>query len=180
MNREINIDSPPRTMMEVYKSLPEGTLVELIDNVLYMSPSPVYKHQKVLRQLFRILCDLIVDTDKGEVMIAPFDVYLNETSNAVQPDIVIVLKANLRILNEEGHIHGVPDLLVEVLSPGNTDHDLVRKKNLYEKFGVNEYWIVDPDTKQTSVFSLQNQKYQLHFEGLSNIESKLLKQSFQF
>ncbi|HCZ34402.1 MAG TPA: hypothetical protein DHV26_00580 [Cytophagales bacterium] len=180
MNREINIDSPRRTMMEVYKSLPEGTLVELIDNVLYMSPSPVYKHQKVLRQLFRILCDLIVDTDKGEVMIAPFDVYLNETSNAVQPDIVIVLKANLRILNEEGHIHGVPDLLVEVLSPGNTDHDLVRKKNLYEKFGVKEYWIVDPDTKQTSVFSLQNQKYQLHYEGLSNIESKLLTQSFQF
>lgn len=102
MNREINIDSPPRTMMEVYKSLPEGTLVELIDNVLYMSPSPVYKHQKVLRQLFRVLCDLIIDTDQGEVMIAPFDVYLNETSNAVQPDIVVVLKANLAILNEEG------------------------------------------------------------------------------
>ncbi|MBX2897381.1 MAG: Uma2 family endonuclease [Cyclobacteriaceae bacterium] len=180
MNREVNIASPPRTIMQVYKSLPEGTLAELIDNVLYMSPSPVYKHQKVLRQLFRVICDLIVDTDQGEVMIAPFDVYLNETSNAVQPDIVVVLKANLAILNEEGHIHGVPDLLVEVPSPGNTDHDLVRKKNLYEKFGVKEYWIVDPDTKQTSVFSLQNQKYQLHFEGLSTIESKLLKQSFQF
>jgi Uma2 family endonuclease len=61
----------------------------------------------------------------------------------------------------------VPDLLVEVLSPGNTDYDKVRKKNLYEKFGVKEYWIVDPDTQQASVFSLQNQKYQLHFEGLS-------------
>jgi Uma2 family endonuclease len=180
MRRDVQIDSPPRTIMQVYKNLPEGTLAELIDNVLYTSPSPVYKHQKVLRQLFRVLCDLIIDTDQGEVMIAPFDVYLNETSNAVQPDIVVVLKANLAILNEEGHIHGVPDLLVEVLSPGNTDHDLVRKKNLYEKFGVKEYWIVDPDTQQASVFSLQNQKYQLHFEGLSNIESKLLKQSFQF
>ena len=180
MRKDVQIDSPPRTIMQVYKSLPEGTLVELIDNVLYMSPSPVYKHQKVLRQLFRLLCDSIIDTNKGEVMIAPFDVYLNETSNAVQPDIVVVLKENLAILNEEGHIHGVPDLLVEVLSPGNTDHDRVRKKNLYEKFGVKEYWIVDPDTKTASVFSLQNKVYHLHFEGVGSIQSELLKQSFQF
>lgn len=180
MNREVNIDSPPRTIMEVYKSLPEGTLAELIDNVLYMSPSPVYKHQRVLLSLASQLKSRIEDMNLGAVAIAPFDVYLDETGNAVQPDIVIVLKRNLHILNEEGHIHGVPDLLVEVLSPGNTDHDLVRKKNLYEKFGVKEYWIVDPDTTQASVFFLQNQKYQLHFEGLSNIESKLLKQSFQF
>lgn len=180
MRRDVQLDSPPRTIMQVYKSLPEGTLAELIDNVLYMSPSPVYKHQKVLFKIATELKYFVEDISRGIVMIAPFDVYLNETSNAVQPDIVVVLKANLAILNEEGHIHGVPDLLVEVLSPGNTDHDLVRKKNLYEKFGVKEYWIVDPDTKQASVFSLQNQKYHLHFEGVGNIESKLLKQSFQF
>lgn len=180
MNREVNIDSPPRTMMEVYKSLPEGTLVELIDNVLYMSPSPVYKHQRVLLSLASQLKSKIEDMNLGAVAIAPFDVYLDETGNAVQPDIVIVLKRNLHILNEAGHIHGVPDLLIEVLSPGNSHHDTTRKKNLYEKFGVEEYWIVDPESKQTTVFSLQGQLYQLQFEGLGAIESKLLKQSFQF
>lgn len=180
MRRDVQIESPPRTIMQVYKSLPEGTLAELIDNLLYMSPSPVFKHQRVLQNLFIKLSSVITDDDSGEVIIAPFDVYLDETSNAVQPDIVVVLKDNLKILNEEGHIHGVPDLLVEVLSPGNTDHDRIRKKNLYEKFGVKEYWIVDPDTKHVSVFFLKNEKYQLHFEGLSNVESKLLKQSFQF
>jgi Uma2 family endonuclease len=180
MNREVNIESPPRTIMEVYKSLPEGTLAELIDNVLYMSPSPVYKHQKVLQNLFRSLSAAITDQHIGEVIIAPFDVYLDETSNAVQPDIVILLNKNLHILNESGHIHGVPDLLVEILSPGTTQHDTIRKKSLYEKFGVKEYWIVAPDTKIASVFVLQNLTYHLHFEGSGRIESKLLKQSIQF
>ncbi|MBX2899464.1 MAG: Uma2 family endonuclease [Cyclobacteriaceae bacterium] len=180
MRKNFEIESPPRTIMQVYQSLPEGTLAELIDNVLYMSPSPIYKHQKVLRQLFRVLCDFIIDTNRGEVMISPFDVYLDETSNAVQPDLVVVLKDNLAILNEEGHIHGVPDLLIEILSPGNTQHDTVRKKNLYEKFGVKEYWIVDPDSKRASVFQLQNQAYQLHYEGLGQIESPLLNLTLQF
>ncbi|MCW5911688.1 MAG: Uma2 family endonuclease [Cyclobacteriaceae bacterium] len=174
------IESPPRTIMGVYKSLPEGTLAELIDNIIYMSPSPVYKHQRVLLSLATQLKRNIEDQNHGIIAIAPFDVYLDETSNAVQPDIVVVLNKNRQILDENGHIHGVPDLLIEVLSPGNTSHDTVRKKALYEKFGVKEYWIVDPDTKSTSVFALQNKTYQLYFEGSGSIESRLLKQSFQF
>ena len=180
MRRDVNLESPPRTIMEVYKSLPEGTLAELVDNVLYMSPSPIYKHQRVLQDLFRKLSTSIIDTNKGEVIIAPFDVYLDETSNAVQPDIVVVLNKNRDILDENGHIHGVPDLLVEILSPGNTDHDTVRKKNLYEKFGDKEYWIVNPETKQVYVFSLQDKKYQLLFESAGRVESPLLKLSLQF
>ncbi|HMR57810.1 MAG TPA: hypothetical protein PKC10_10835, partial [Cyclobacteriaceae bacterium] len=72
MRRDVNLESPPRTIMEVYKSLPEGTLAELVDNVLYMSPSPIYKHQRVLQDLFRKLSTSIIDTNKGEVIIAPF------------------------------------------------------------------------------------------------------------
>ena len=86
------IDSPPRTMMEVYKSLPEGTLAELIENQLIMSPSPLAIHQKVLQRIYRKFAEQIEDLERGEIFVAPIDVYLDEERNAVQPDIVIVLK----------------------------------------------------------------------------------------
>ena len=82
----------------------------------------------------------------GEVYTAPFDVYLDEHVNAVQPDIVFVSAAKLSIIDR--YIHGVPDLIVEVLSDGNEDHDRIRKKALYERFGVSEYWIIDAATKK--------------------------------
>lgn len=150
------IDSPPRTMMEVYKSLPEGTLAELIDNQLVMSPSPLAIHQKTLQKIFRRLSERIEDTGIGEIFIAPFDVYLDEEQNAVQPDIVVVLSKSRSILNPKGHIHGVPDMLIEILSHGNKDHDRVKKKALYERFGVKEYWMVDPETKATEGYTLKD------------------------
>ncbi|MBX2969167.1 MAG: Uma2 family endonuclease [Cyclobacteriaceae bacterium] len=153
------IDSPPRTMMEVYKSLPEGTLAELIDNQLVMSPSPLAYHQKTLQKIFRRLSENIEDTGIGEIFIAPFDVYLDEQQNAVQPDIVVVLSANRSIVNPKGHIHGVPDMIIEILSHGNKDHDRVKKKALYERFGVKEYWMVDPETKATEGYSLKDSAY---------------------
>lgn len=174
------IDHPPRTIMEVFQGLPEGTLAELIDNQIFMSPSPIIKHQKMLQTLLRRLSNVIVDQNFGEVLIAPMDVYLDETSNAVQPDIVVVLEKNLSIINENGHIHGVPDLLVEVLSPGNKDHDLIRKKDLYERFGVKEYWIVDPDTNLALGYRLVNKSYEKIHEGIGTFQSPLLDLSFSF
>ncbi len=166
--------------MEVYKNLPEGTLAELIENVIYMSPSLVTNHQKVLQSIFRKLSETIEDHKRGDVIIAPFDIYLDEVANAVQPDIVVILNNNRGDLNPNGHFHGVPDFIVEVLSPGNKDHDLVKKKELYERFGVNEYWVVDPQTKQTQGFQLKDKTYQLLFEGTGNIQSVLLNLSFAF
>ncbi len=174
------LETPPRTIMEVYKSLPEGTLAELIDNVIYMSPSPVTKHQKVMQVIFRRLSEIVEDVDRGEIIIAPFDVYLDETSNAVQPDIVVILKGNKGDLQEDGHFHGVPDLLVEVLSPGNKDHDMIKKKALYERFGVKEYWIVDPETKLALGFALQNNAYVTIGEAIGTLNSPLLATGFNF
>ena len=178
MNSDIKI--PPRTIMEVYKTLPEGTLAELIDNKIYMSPSPVRNHQKILQQLLRRLSDLIEDKGKGEVFISPFDVYLDEHSNAVQPDLIVVLADRKEIVDPNGHIHGVPDLLVEILSPGNKEHDLIKKKDLYERFGVKEYWIVDPETKLALVYQLQNSKYIKIGESIGTIESPLLSLGLSF
>ncbi len=166
--------------MEVYKNLPEGTLAELIENVIYMSLSPVTNHQKVLQSIFRRLSEAIEDHKRGDVIIAPFDIYLDEVANAVQPDIVAILNDNKGNLNPNGHFHGVPDFIVEVLSPGNKDHDLVKKKELYERFGVKEYWVIDPQTKQAQGFELRSNTYQSIFEGTGNIQSNLLNLSFVF
>ncbi len=168
------LETPPRTIMEVYKNLPEGTLAELIDNIIYMSPSPVSNHQKTLQTIFRRLSENIDDHDRGDVIVAPFDVYLDETSNAVQPDIVVILKGNSGRLEKNGHFHGVPDLLVEILSPGNKSFDMIKKKDLYEKFGVKEYWIVEPETKLAIGYALNNAAYDKVSEKIASISSSLI------
>ncbi len=171
------ITSPPRTMMEVYQSLPEGTLAELVDNQLYMSPSPLYQHQNLLFEISKEIS--IGISTKGKVLVAPMDVYLDDKRNAVQPDIIVILKENMDIIDPKGHIHGVPDLLVEVLSPGNKEHDLITKKALYEKFGVKEYWIVDPETKLFLGFELKDAKFQKVHEEIGRFDSGLLGLKFE-
>jgi Uma2 family endonuclease len=174
------VESPPRTIMGVYKSLPEGTLAELIDNIIYMSPSPISNHQLILNKINNILFNEFERSNRATLYIAPFDVYLDENSNAVQPDIIIVLNQNKNIIDPNGHIHGVPDLLVEILSSGNKDYDLIKKKDLYEKFGVKEYWIVDPETKLALCFEMRNGKFVKAGEEISIINSPLLKMSVRF
>jgi Uma2 family endonuclease len=174
----IQLDSPPRTIMEVYKSLPEGTLAELIDHVIYMSPAPLFKHQDILFEIAQLLRNHLKNEASGKLVIAPFDVYLDNSGNAVQPDITVVLNSNRGRL--EGQFYGVPDLIVEVLSPGNKDHDLVKKKELYERFGVKEYWVVDPETKETRIFQLNQNKYVVTGTLTAKIDSPLLGFSFSF
>lgn len=172
------IETPPRTIMEVYKMLPEGTLAEIIDNQIYMSPSPVFDHQDILLEIAIQLRSQLKGLAK--IVAAPFDVYLDESSNAVQPDIVVILNMNKGTLNRKGHFHGTPDVIVEILSPGNKEYDLIKKKDLYEKFGVKEYWIIDPDTKLTMIYVLDNNRYKRSSELIGKIQSDLLKVSITF
>jgi Uma2 family endonuclease len=176
----LRTSNPPETNMEVYKTLPEGTLAEIIDNQIFMSPSPSSKHQKVLNKINNKLYNYLESSGLGEVYTAPLDVYLDEISNAIQPDIIVVLTQNLRIVNANGHIHGTPDLLIEILSPGNKEYDLVKKKDLYEQFGVEEYWIIDPDTKLALVYHLTNGKYQKIGENIGVLSSPLLNTKVEF
>jgi len=117
---------PPLTALEVYENLPESTLAEVIDNKIYMSPSPVERHQSICLDLAAQLLDYTRRHDLGSVFIAPFDVYLDEEKNLVQPDILFILKENAPIV--QGHVHGSPDLIIEILSPSNQKRDLITKK----------------------------------------------------
>jgi Uma2 family endonuclease len=177
---EITIERPPRTMMELYEMLPEGTLAELIDNQIYMSPAPLFKHQKTIQSIFKELDKIVEEKGKGSIIVAPFDIKLDKTQNSVQPDIIVILKNNPNQVTEDGRYTGVPDLLIEVLSPSNKEYDLIKKKDLYEKFGVQEYWIVDPDTKLAIGFALSGDSYKKISEEIGKINSSLLNSEFTF
>jgi len=109
-----------------------------------------------------------------DLFICPCDVFLDEHSNAVQPDIIYI-SPNRKSIVKDDAIHGVPDLVIEILSPSNFDHDLVGKKSLYEKFGIPEYWVVNPESKETVGFVLENGKYVESGRYIGKIHSVLLE-----
>jgi hypothetical protein len=169
---------PPRTMHEVWESLPEGTLCQLVNNNLVMSPSPVNAHQVVLNKInFQILCFLEV-SKVGELRIAPFDVYFSKR-NIFQPDIIFIANENLNKVESKGLV-GVPDLVIEILSPGTAHIDMGEKRDVYEQYGVKEYFIVDPATKTVTSFVLQEKEFNEVETTIGIINSKLLNTLINF
>ena len=135
----------------------DGNRYEVIDGVLHMSPSPIVRHQRISRTLTVVLSTWVEKTRSGEVLYAPIDVVLSE-HNVVQPDILFVSKERASIIQEK-NLQGVPDLLIEILSEGNRRHDEVKKRVLYESFGVLEYWIVDPVLETIKVYRPDNNRF---------------------
>ena len=139
-----------RKTVKDYEALPEGVPYQLIDGELVMSPAPNPFHQELLKRIFLRFYKVIEETEKGKVLFAHIDVYLDE-ENAFQPDLVVLLKDSLGKITEKG-VEGAPDMVVEVLSPSTAYYDLRKKKEVYEKAGVKEYWIVDPDMEEVEVY----------------------------
>ena len=144
--------------MEVFNLLPEGTLCEVVENQLYMSPAPNRLHQEISMLIATAIYNYIMRNGAGKVYSAPIDVFIEPDRNALQPDIVFVSNANASILSERG-IEGAPDLIVEILSKGNAEHDTVKKKKVYERCGVKELWYVDPMKRHVYGFILDKGKY---------------------
>jgi Uma2 family endonuclease len=125
--------------------------LELIDGELFVTPSPTTIHQRVIRRLHRLFEEAIIEAGVGEFFPAPYDVKLADGS-IVQPDLVAVLTERFAVIATDG-IEGVPDFIVEVVSPSSKTHDRVRKRELYARHGVSEYWLVDPDARNITIFS---------------------------
>ncbi|MFC4598426.1 Uma2 family endonuclease [Cohnella hongkongensis] len=142
------------------KETPENYLIderyEIIEGVRYdFLSSPVYAHQRVLGELYLAFHkDCAAD---GEVLFAPLDVHFDE-DNIFQPDLIYISHANRGIIRD-GYIYGAPDLVVEVLSSSTGRRDKTIKKAGYEKFGVREYWLVDPVYRLVEQFVLVDGKY---------------------
>ncbi len=132
-----------------YLLLPEDKRYEIIDGELYMVAAPNTKHQRVSRRLGAALLQHIEQKGLGEIFIAPYDVVLSD-ENVVQPDILLVRKERAGVITE-ANLQGAPDLAVEILSPGTRNKDFELKRKAYARFGVQEYWIVDPDADTIEV-----------------------------
>lgn len=124
---------------------------EIIDGELYVSAAPNVRHQEILGRLhlaFGVLLE--AHPELGRVFFAPFDVVFTN-HDVVEPDLVFVTADQLAILNEK-NASGAPALLVEVLSPSTRRTDERQKRQLFERGGVREYWIVDPELDLVKVF----------------------------
>ncbi len=175
---QIVAPQPPKTILEVYRMLPEGTRAELINGRLYMSPAPTLSHQDSTLDLASKILFSVKKNNIGRVFISPIDVFL-DSKNAVQPDIFFVSNERKSILKDDG-IYGAPNLVIEVLSPGTKKFDLDKKKRIYEKHGVKEYWVVDPISKESLGYQVKNSKFVLFKQESGRLSSALLKHTVKF
>lgn len=136
---------------------------EIIGGEKIMAPAPNITHGSLIGRLYSILLNYLESTDKGYVFGENTDVHFPDGS-LFKPDLSVVLTANESIIDWRGDIHGVPDMVVEVLSRSTKKRDLTVKKDIYEANGVHEYWIVDPYMKAVSVYLLRDSKYFLDDE----------------
>jgi Uma2 family endonuclease len=139
----------------------DNTRYELINGEIVKKASPTVQHQRISMRLIAALLKYLETNATGELFHAPLDVVLDDY-NAPQPDIFYIGKDKSFIIDEEEQVvRGTPDLIVEILSPGSIQRDRFIKKQLYEQFGIAEYWIVDPNNQAIEVYKLTDGKYEL-------------------
>ena len=137
----------------------DGRRHEIIDGDHFVNPAPSTYHQTVSKRLQFQLYSQIELRGLGILFNAPVDVHMSE-HDIVQPDLVVILKENQTIITPS-KVKGVPDLLVEIISPTSRNSDRQLKRNLYESSGVTEYWIVDPFDHSLDQLVLLDGRYQL-------------------
>lgn len=159
-----------------YQRLPDdGNRYEVIFGVLYRMNTPTIPHQIAVTNLVIFLGLLVKSQKSGVLLSAPTEVLLPDIATLVQPD-VLFISQNRRNIIVEQRIAGVPDLMIEVLSPSSVRHDRRTKFDAYEQAGVPEYWIVNPKTHTVEVYELSGKEYGLagEFSADEKIVSPLL------
>jgi Uma2 family endonuclease len=143
---------PPRLTYDDFLLFPDdGQRHELIDGEHYVTPSPGTRHQLLVGRIFyAIETHLRSHRAQGQVFLAPFDVVLSRW-DVVEPDLVVIGGDQSGILTHK-NIQGPPALVIEVLSPGTRKRDEQVKRDLYERMGILEYWLVDPDANRVAVY----------------------------
>jgi Uma2 family endonuclease len=129
----------------------DGKRHELIDGEHYVTPSPNTKHQRVSGNLHLVIASWLEDHPIGRVFYAPFDVVFSKF-DVVEPDLLYLSSERMAEVVTPQHVRGAPNLVIEIGSPGTRQRDETIKKRLYEKSGVDEYWVVDPETDVVRVY----------------------------
>ena len=136
---------------------PDGKRHEIIDGAHLVTPSPSAKHQRIVGNLYLLLGNYLRKHPIGTLWLAPFDVILSDI-NVVEPDLLYVKKTARETIQEAG-VFGPPALAIEVLSPSSRKTDEITKRKLYESYGVEEYWIVDPELETVKIHRQAENKF---------------------
>ena len=148
---------------------------DIVDGEMVMAPSPKRAHQTIVGDIYARLRQFVTENELGRVWFAPLDVVVEEAPLRVrQPDLIFVSNENSDILGD--FIHGGPDLVAEVLSPGNSRSDIEDKLSDYARIGVRECWLVSPEARTAEVLRLEDGGWQrMYLRGLGdNLESAVL------
>lgn len=136
---------------------------EIINGTKYRILASTPYHCFVMMNIFCSIFNYCKENKNGYVFFHGAEVKFSE-ENIFQPDVFVVKKENENIIDWESLIDGAPDMVVEVLSRSTRKNDLTIKKDTYEKYGVKEYWIIDPLMKIISAYILRDGKYALDYE----------------
>jgi Uma2 family endonuclease len=136
-----------------WERLPEdGNRYEVIDGVLYMSTAPGFRHQRSVMRLDRRIGVPVEDQGVAIAVTAPIGLIM-PGADPVQPDFMLIRSERRSIIAEDGRVHGVPDLIAEVLSPSHPELDTLIKRAAYARAGVPEYWILRPETRDVLIYT---------------------------
>ena len=149
-----------RLTYEEFMALPEeeGKHYELIEGELIVNPAPLLRHQRILGNLYFAIRTYFESSGGGEVFVSPLDVVLSGET-IVEPDLFIIRSERAPLLGEK-NIQGAPDIAIEILSEGTRRRDIVVKRRLYEQFGVDEYWIVDPEIDAIQIYRRRGKAFE--------------------
>lgn len=136
---------------EDYLGLPEdGNRHEILDGEHYVTAAPYLRHQGVVVELTSWIAPFVRRHRLGQFYVAPVDVLLSR-HDVVQPDLFFLSNERLPLLTEK-NVQGAPDLVIEILSPATRRRDEGIKLETYERFGVREYWLVDPERRTVRIY----------------------------
>jgi Uma2 family endonuclease len=136
----------------------DGKRHELIDGEHYVTPSPNLRHQEISGRLHLLIAAWLQQHPIGKVYYAPLDVIFSNF-DVVEPDLLYVSNERAPALLAGQHVTGAPDIVIEIGSPGTRKRDETIKRRLYEKSGVTEYWIVDPDIDVIRVYKRTGDRF---------------------
>ena len=149
---------------------------DIMDGEINMAPAPSIEHQEILGQLYFVLRQYVTEHDLGKVLFAPVDVLIQrEPLRTRQPDLLFVSKERSGIVSTI--VEGAPDLVVEILSPGNTRREVEEKLSDYARLGVRECWLISPEGRTVEVLALADDAWRraaLHGIG-DDIQSEVLE-----
>ena len=142
--------SERRTVTSYLSDLEQLRRTELVWGIVREPPAPNYGHQSIITRAVVLLDQHVREHASGRVCVSPVDVVLDAAKAlVVQPDIVFVSNGRLEIVRDQ--IWGAPDLVVEVLSSATRRRDRTLKSRWYRRYGVREYWLIDPVEQSVSV-----------------------------